>query len=419
MPRTRVGRTILVLVVLVHGLALYEARRPLVAATGQCGCHTTDCDTELILADLARVHAPGDTLRWWTGHWMGDFAMWRPLSSYLFLAQYRLWGDSPWRFTCVSVLLCGLLAGAVAWGLEPLLGLRWSCVLALYLFVRLPMPWPHLVPLARMMQYWKNQPDLTAGAALFVSLGLLMRGRTVGALLAAVVACAFKEIGFVTFALGPLVLAGQRRALPPWRATLAVVATGAALFVGRYALVGLGWRMGTNLQWSHRLWIFCAQPYLTEFACRWWAPTLATEVWLALRLGRRRPWLALCGLAVAVVLTTAIGAARVGEPWPHLLVWYADTFKLTVGLVVWLELARLALRHEPWLVGVGLAWMVLGVLPTFVSAHVTEHARWLGLCGRGVVVLAAWRAALTELRLRPVLRGWYAGRVRREHAATD
>jgi hypothetical protein len=64
-----------------------------------------DIDTMFIHGGLAAAPSFRDTLRWWHGTWAGQVVFYRPISSYAFWIDWKLFGDHEARYTLLSILL--------------------------------------------------------------------------------------------------------------------------------------------------------------------------------------------------------------------------------------------------------------------------------------------------------------------------
>jgi hypothetical protein len=158
-----------------HDAPSWVGKEPGKAAEGE---RVYDVDTHLIHGGFLLAPTWKDTLRWWTGTWVGQVPFYRPLTSYVFYTQWRLWGDYEFRYLLVAVLLHLIAVAAYA-----------AASLALLRHFRLPVPafgalaagmifllglgiipdQPSVV--SAVFSAWKNQPDSLT--LLFFSLTLI------------------------------------------------------------------------------------------------------------------------------------------------------------------------------------------------------------------------------------------------------
>src|SRR5262249_45043011 len=59
---------------------------------------TWDLDVMLLRGGLFKARHFRDTLSWWTGTWVGQVPFYRPLTSYLFWAEWKAFGDEEWLY---------------------------------------------------------------------------------------------------------------------------------------------------------------------------------------------------------------------------------------------------------------------------------------------------------------------------------
>jgi hypothetical protein len=263
-----------------------------------------DIDTALIRDGL--LHAPRwiDTLRWWTGPWVGQVPFYRPLTSYLFWFEWRAFGDREPLYV-LPTLVGHAAAGVVFAVLVGQMALRYRVprpsaaeIIAALAFAGFFVEYRRNVVTAVATQ-WKNQPDSLAAACVFAALLCYLQARRGSRLALAaaaalyLAACCFKEIAIPL----PLVCAALEvesfRRLPGRRALGRVVgmAGAGAFFLGvRWlAIGGLGYTYGSNRAWVRRT----AEEALAPFG-----PTLHSGAWLGLALAGWLWIVAACGWAL-------------------------------------------------------------------------------------------------------------------------
>ena len=226
-----------------------------------------DLDTGLIHFGLTQAPHFRDTLRWLVGPWVGVVPFYRPLTSYVFWIEWKLFGDHEWLYlipsvgahvlaTCAFVLLVVHLARR--WGTRfPLL----TGILAAAIFTRVLCPEVH-ASTWMVAVHWKNQPDSLAtvfcGLSLCAYLAAQERRSRIPwiALPLYLAACGFKEIAVPLPAIC-LVLEGRRlwgteRAAAIQRLVTLGLGGLAFLAVRRWAIGGIGYVYGTNHAWLSR-----------------------------------------------------------------------------------------------------------------------------------------------------------------------
>jgi hypothetical protein len=330
-------------------LALWGSRHVLAAAFGPAAGPPSweggDLDTALLMGGLREAPGFQDTLRWWTGPWAGQVPFYRPLSSYVFWTEWKLFGDREALYllpTVAAHLLATLLFGTFVLRLAraaavPAPGL--AAALAGIGFLGGFSSYRHTV--VGLVLYWKNQPDTLAAACAFAALSSYLAAREAGlhrcgrATLWYLAACCFKEIALPL----PAVFLAMECGLPGMAARpgsrtrlLMLSAAAASFFAMRWlALGGMGYTYGTNAEWEYRTLLHLLGPF-GEAAVN----------------GR---WL---GNAVAL-WTAAIGflAVRRARPVRYAWIWLGgaaligDSYLLSTGFFTWRE----ALSPVGWLTG--------------------------------------------------------------------
>ena len=334
-----------------------------------------DYDLMLIHDGLEDVPRLGDTWRWWTGTWVGQVPFWRPLTSYAFWLQWRLFGwehRAYWHYTQaglhVAACICLFLV------LESVTGGPWAGLVML-LVANIGQVWfgsqlylPRGAVPCNLVVHWKDQPDQWMAVCLFLSALCALRGRLILAAALAVLAAGFKETGFTAF---PLVVAFYWFRFRRFPRVLAVtVLVGAATACVRWRAVGFGYAMGSNVHWAYRMATFAAAGPVAD---------------LSTPLGS---W-SIVGVfaAIAVVLRrirwAAYGAVVTGllAGWVISLLWFAQTDGAGWDVALF---RQMDVRPLATVGGCAFLWTLLA------------YAGLRGRC-RGGVVLLAGAALLTGL----------------------
>ncbi len=361
-----------------------------------------DCDVVMLKRGLDETPRLRDTLRWWTGNWIGCNPFWRPLSSYAFWLMHRTLGwEHHDRFgvitglshIAVSVLL--LLLAMELTG-RPLLALL---AVGLCNVGPLPSPAAHWLhsPGIGGVQHWVYIPDIWLAMCVLPALLLAWRGRIWWAVLLAAVAAMFKETGFVAFPLVALFYWWRRRRLHPAFWALGLIA---ALFATvKLVYVGPGWVLGSNLSIWVRMFRFVAPEPLNCITAGF-APWVTVSVGLALTLiFRRSRWTRTLALPVAIVLAAAVYQLA-NRPEPALggavaLVGVLEPSFLmgtTIGVALWLVLAWAGLRgaERSLIALLALGYLALG-LPATIAPQTGARSLYTALLLSGSIkALCLW-----------------------------
>jgi hypothetical protein len=228
---------------------------------------TYDLDAILIHGGLLKAPRFLDTLHWWTGTWVGQVPFYRPLTSYLFWTEWKVFGEREWLWMVPGLLAhvaATALFGSVIFRLAQRLAAPssvWAAVVASWGFSGYLLNYRSDVT-EEVFNYWKNQPDSFAAiccfAALLCYLNSQQAGRSysVGAVIWYLAACGFKEIAIPL----PLVCAclerredicqGSRSGMR--RLALMAIAGGLFLSVRAIALGTIGYTYGRNADWLRR-----------------------------------------------------------------------------------------------------------------------------------------------------------------------
>ena len=355
-----------------------------------------DCDRALMYRELTR-YGPG---KWMTGVWVGHVPFWRPLSSLLIWAEYKLigWERQEW-FELVNIVAFAILCGVFMAFMEDVTGRTWIGAVALWILcVGTPAVFGWQPTLTRIprgaIKAWKHQVDVFMALCLFGSLVGALRGRAWSAALAAA-AAGFKETGFMAFPLLTLFAWWKHRRLEWW--VWLAWAIGLVEAGVKMAGVGAGWVMGRNVFWAYRIFLRTC-PYPVSLILSPLGPFAAAGVGGALAVLDRRRW----------VLWTAVGGvsgAAIGTHWYHEMTgtwdvvagaaWLADIKLWTIGMTAfcWVIAAAAGFSVEVVLLAVGYLAMIVpcAAVPQVVPHDdMIPHAYLASMFFSAAVVAAAW-----------------------------
>lgn len=411
-----------------------------------------DIDTGLIMEGLRNAPNPEDTLRWWTGPWVGIVPFYRPLTSYLFWIEWKAFGEYEPAYLYPTVAL-HLIAIMLFAGFARALARRyrhpWAIAagaLAGAAFSGLPGTPRRGIASAAYLA-WKNQPDIAAAIFVFGALSLYLlclrgrRGALPGAMFLYLIACGFKEIAVPLPAIC-LFLEPDLRIWrgDGWKRVVAMGATGVFFLVVRYlALRGLGYTYGSNEAAATRTLSTILGPFgslvlgnwlitvvvvgsAAAFLLAWkWHRARATthRAGVGSKWGSRLGWAALIvgWLAVLGTLGFVDVVRESGRPLPELLTldgWASGLLHLIITarindahlMVIALGLLALLYRQAPHLLRLGFAWVVILMLPLTLSPG-PVHRLYLPeggyslLTGLGLAWLPAMWPAVRAHRAKP------------------
>jgi hypothetical protein len=400
-----------------------------------------DIDTRLIHTGFLQAHTWRDTLRWWTGTWVGQVPFYRPLTSYLFYTQWRLWGDYEHRYHFVAVVTH--LIAVVAY----------SCLtLALMRHFRVPYPrfgalfagivFAHglsLLPdqisiVSEVFGAWKNQPDSLA--LLFFSLTLIayirLREGASGRLARVmptvwyILSCLTKEAGVLQPLLLPLLEWDRLRAggesrreairhMAPLFAILVVYLPYRALCLK----TAVGYQYGSNDSWFQRMVMNLTGGFSGYLVYADWGSFLMTLlplsvigiVWWRKRTGkawsRRTFGIFAVGVTSAILLIALIfahhGDGGLDPIVGLMLMGRIRTLLSVTASATFLLLASLAFMHARQLAVFAYGWALLILALTLFSPSVLHRYY---LMNAGFAILLATGASLLAAYLSRVWKAY-------------
>ena len=320
---------------------------------------TTDIDTGLIHDGLLQAPHLVDTLRWWVGTWVGEVPFYRPLASYLFWIEWKLFGSEEWRYgppTLAAHVLATVLAAAVAYRLAERWQIRYPAIAAVgaaAIFTGLTRAYRHGV-IAGVAGLWKNQPDSFAAICCFLAILAYLRAQRSARLWAGVAAawylaaCGFKEIAVpLPMIFAALEIAGPRP-VDWWRSAARVALPAACgllfLVIRQWALGGVGYRYGSNSSWIVRSLLELTGPFSPWIHSGYWpgcVNTLFALGVIALCWGTRSWWgrwkQGAASVTLAAALLIVLGTVVFGTWFQWLQEperWLAQTWDLRIGVAL-------------------------------------------------------------------------------------
>jgi hypothetical protein len=290
---------------------------------------------------------------------VGEVSFYRPLTSYVFWCEWKLFGDQEWWYG-IPTFLAHALATVLAAGLAYRLAQRWrvrgpalAAILMAAMFTGMTREYRADV-VAHVAGLWKNQPDSLAAACCFLALLAYLRAQDElrawpGAAAAwYLAACCFKEIAVPL----PLVCAALEVAPPQTaqkrRAIARAGAVGASglcfLLLRRWAIGGTGYTYGSNTAWLRRSLLEFLGPFSAPIDSGYW-PGCVTALFavgvIALCWGTRTRWLrrrygpaSAAAAAVALLLLGAAIFSMAFQRAENPLLWSADNWETRVAVAL-------------------------------------------------------------------------------------
>jgi len=382
--------------------------------------YSTDDDLhQFLFPGLRQIHGFASTLHWWHGTWVGRVPFWRPLTSYGFWFEYKLFPPNRYDewyvvsalsnlvFCALLILFAKKLTESMVFGF--FVGLLFSGS-----FLMSPLAVDRSVlnifgseffgpPCNLAFNVWKNQPDIWSDTAIIGSLILVLDKKWAWALVCASIAVAFKENGWLTFPLIGLVLwAKHRLRSTPRKVYAAITACMIALVLIRLNCgmeVFRGYHMGHNNVGSHhgavyRYILSTMLPYPAMFL-QFAAPAVfGTLAFLGYAFKKWHPALrvalAFAGLALAVVMDVAASQIDIVTALYMEFAWYMHLLYAMTAFV-WLLFASVLVTNMKYrrLILSLLIMVLLSSALMVLSTQVQSHVLYLAYAFRCVLFALA------------------------------
>lgn len=405
------------------------------------GERVCDIDTRLIHSGFLQTPTWKDTLRWWTGTWVGQVPFYRPLTSYVFYVQWRLWGNYEHRYHFVANVTH--LFAVVAFSCLTLVLMRhfhvpyppFATLLAGILFTfGFDLLLDQIPIVSEVFALWKNQPDSLA--LLFFSLTLIayirLREGASGRLARAmptvwyILSCMTKEAGVLQPLLLPLLewdglrAGGESRQAAVRRMTPLFVVLMVYLPYRALCLkTAVGYQYGSNDSWFQRMVMHLAGGFSGYIIYEDWGSFFMTllplsvigVMWWRKKNGmtwtRRAVGICAAGMMTATLLVALIFAYQ-GDTGPDpiiglLLMARIRTVLSVTASAVFLLLATLAFIHARQLALFAYVWALLILALTLFSPSVLHRYY---LMNAGFAVLLATGASLMAAYLSGVWKAY-------------
>ncbi len=402
--------------------------------------HGYDLDTGLIIDGLKSVRSWGGTLAWWIGTWAGQVPFYRPLTSYVFWAEWHMFGeDERWYSipTLAAHLAATLAFTFLIYRLVTRRDARSSAAACLgavvggLLFTGLLLPGER-GGVARVAEMWKNQPDALAACFAFLSLAWYRmavdgdRRRAPVAVAFYLIGCGFKESIVPLPLLFPLLeldrndgnWAQRMRGHALSRLLPVFIALVLFLVVRTMALRSVGYLYGSNGSWLFRTAAHLLGPHSSLLDSGWppnaaalWCGAVALVTW---RWPPLRRWWAVGALLISgTALIGLAGGLTNGTLRPSEALtatgWLTGILILFQGVgpgvmaVAMLHLAAAAVvfRRSPCLAVFCLAWVGLFLAPIALSPS-PSHRYYLPDAGHSLLIALGAAGAIAGFRRRAV-----------------
>jgi hypothetical protein len=409
-----------------------------------------DPDATLIHIGLRQAPHFADTLRWWTGRWVGQLPYYRPLTSYGFWLEWKAFGDREWLYlvpTTAAHVLAALMFTLLAYRLAAARRTGWPAVAAIVAAWGYSSGFPGLffhertAVDAQVFLLWKNQPDAWAATCCFAALICYFgaqqgaRAGLVGAMVCYAAGCGFKELVVplwaVFLALELDRLRGPDR-VHALRRLLLLLAVGAAMVALRsWCVHGFWYSYARNGAWAQRTVSELLGPVgATTVARSWlgnglgvWTFLIGVGAWSAWRSGRLLPlllrsrWLPVAvaaGLLILgwTVLGTVALAQASGMRWQSalhpvhcgaglLMCFESDALTGTFGTLLCLASIVILWRVDRGAIWLALIWSAAFLAPlTFSPGNIYRYY----LPQDGYLLMVALAAGVAAERLTAMIR---------------
>lgn len=383
-----------------------------------------------------------DAPHWWVGSWIyPDVGYYRPLTSMLFLFEYRTFGANFTAYNRITQLLHHINVGLIYLLTVSLFrkhrrGRAPIGLVAAYYFASTDNSMFFAIP--RVLGWWPAQNDvlsLTFGLLSLVSLDQYLHrnrvGWLVGAMAAFFLSIASKEMGFIVAPIA-LALIAQRRAqgIGPWRAatiaTIGITAITAFMWFFRRMVIPNHWGpvMFRRQILERMLLAWFGPPALMAYAGIVWPAVATVLIAIVVAIGLKRRW-PVVGIAALAAFTACLTIqVTMPDGTFAILLFEGDEARLWSGLI-YLLAATLSVRYvrkEPALFTGCALWLVY--LPILQYGGGKHYYYWPGAFNAvadAAFVACLWRwagelraGANWEWRL-PFIRG----RAERENAVVS
>jgi len=356
-----------------------------------------DCDRVLIYQGLQECPRLRDTLKWWTGTWVGKVPFWRPLTSLLFWLEWKAFG---WEFQDAWMLVHGLshvlACAALFLFAEALTGSATVGFLSVLLF-SVPSPPSPIGALwqpraAFVLTSWKNLPDSALAVAALFALTASLRASVLRASAFAVAVVCLKETGFLVV---PAVVAldfWRRKKVGSLLAWVPLAAAAAVLAAIKLRTVGVGFVLGSNAQLPWRALInLCGKPLAVFVSPDAPMVLLAVAIVgiLVLRGWARWATAAACLFVALVAQQRALAAGAGVSDWSvafAALLGPGIRF-VAIPVAMWLLAAKAGFSTK---VAISAGLFLLFAFPATLAPQVRWHAYHLAWACSSVAIAMAW-----------------------------
>jgi hypothetical protein len=316
-----------------------------------------------------------DVPRWWTGSWIyPDVGYYRPLTSMLYLAEYRTFGANftAWNRVTLVFHLCNI---ALVYLLTVSLFRRYRIArgllgaIAAYYFTSTD--GSMFFSISKVLGWWPAQNDVMSLTFGLLSLLLLdqylgkpSRAMLGASLLSLFLSIASKEMGFIVAPIA-LALVAQRRLLQPgpWRAAiLSVTGLTAFMWFYRRAVIPNTWGpvMFRRLIFERMLLTWLGPGALFAHADIAWPAAASILIAFIVAAGLKLRWSVIWIVALSIIAACATVQLLVPDGTFVILMFYPDQERLfsTLGyLLAGVLFVRYA-RREPALFTGAALWLV-------------------------------------------------------------
>ena len=360
-------------------------------------------DADRIVAGVEAHPRLWDTRVWWTGPWAQgpEFPYYRPLSSLLWWAQYKVFGpNSRGAFLAIHLFWYALLLWVALGFWSELVGLRLAA-LGLGLWVTSFPTW--LLSFASptvALNLWIDDPEMTHGIAVVLALWCVLRACRadnpaqtrryfVGAGAWFLVGVACKESAYVFPLMAPLILWHTGQLRKRWVTALLFVGMAALAYAyWTWALGGGGYRYDTNGAWLTRWWAECVggtpgNTLLTDAVPLGMALLGMATFWAARKRPRTSVVCVLAALGALGWAATRQYDAPLSVVWRFFDTDFNGTYFKALHTALWLGLLLAFARKRPRAQVLAYGWVLLIYAPLLLRAS-TPHVLFFMSLGWGL-----------------------------------